>query len=72
MLISDKVNICPDILHDEAGIVNADTAEGTYRSMETLLAMLPEERERMVNHGLACFRARYEMKRTAEALSDLF
>jgi glycosyltransferase involved in cell wall biosynthesis len=72
VLISDKVNIWPDILRDEAGIVNADTAEGTYRSMETLLAMRPEERERMVNNGLACFRARYEMKRTAEALNNLF
>jgi glycosyltransferase involved in cell wall biosynthesis len=72
VLISDKVNIWPDILQEEAGIVNPDTAEGTYRSMETLLAMQPEERQRMVNNGLACFRARYEMKRTAEALNNLF
>ena len=40
VLISDKVNIWPDIAQDEAGIVNPDTAEGTYRSMATLLAML--------------------------------
>jgi glycosyltransferase involved in cell wall biosynthesis len=72
ILISDKVNIWPDIVHDEAGVVNPDTAEGTYRSMETLLAMQPEERQRMVGNGLACFRARYEMKRTAQALNDLF
>ena len=72
VLISDKVNIWPDILHDEAGIVNPDTADGTYRSVETLLAMQQEERQRMVNNGLACFRARYEMKRTAEALNNLF
>ncbi len=72
VLISDKVNIWPDIAHDEAGIVNADTAEGTYRSMAALLAMQPEERRRMVSNGLACFRARYEMKRTAQALNDLF
>ena len=63
VLISDKVNIWPDIVQDEAGIVNADTAEGTYRSMAALLAMSPEERRRMVSNGLACFRARYEMKR---------
>ncbi len=72
VLISDKVNIWPDIAHDEAGIVNPDTAEGTYRSMEALLAMRPEERQRMVSNGQACFRARYEMKRTAQALNDLF
>ena len=40
--------------------------------MATLLAMEPEERRRMVSNGLACFRARYEMKRTAQALNDLF
>jgi glycosyltransferase involved in cell wall biosynthesis len=72
VLISDKVNIWPDILHDEAGIVNPDTVEGTHSSMAALLAMQPEERQRMVSNGLACFRARYEMKRTAQALNDLF
>ncbi len=72
VLISDKVNIWPDIVHDEAGIVNPDTAEGTYRSMSTLLAMRPEERQRMISNGVACFRARYEMKRTARALNELF
>jgi glycosyltransferase involved in cell wall biosynthesis len=72
VLISDKVNIWPDIVHDEAGIVNPDTAEGTYRSMSTLLAMRVEERQRMVSNGLACFRARYEMKRTAWALNEFF
>jgi glycosyltransferase involved in cell wall biosynthesis len=72
VLISDKVNIWPDIARDEAGIVNADTAEGTYRSMAALLAMAPEERRRMVSNGVACFRARYEMRKTAQALSDLF
>jgi glycosyltransferase involved in cell wall biosynthesis len=72
VLISDKVNIWPDIAHDEAGIVNSDTADGTWRSMTRLLAMGPEERGRMISNGLACFRARYEMKRTAQALNDLF
>jgi glycosyltransferase involved in cell wall biosynthesis len=72
VLISDKVNIWPDIVHDEAGIVNPDTVEGTYRSMTTLLGMQAEARRRMISNGLACFLARYEMKRTAQALSELF
>ena len=72
VLISDKVNIWPDIAQDAAGIVNPDTVEGTYRSMTILLAMQPEERGRMISNGLACFRSRYEMKRTAQALNDLF
>jgi glycosyltransferase involved in cell wall biosynthesis len=72
VLISDKVNIWPEIAQDEAGIVNPDTAEGTFRSMATLLKMNAEERRRMVSNGLSCFHARYEMKRTAQVLNDLF
>ncbi len=71
VLISDKVNIWPDIVQDEAGLVNADTAEGTYRSMAALLAM-QRKSGRIMSNGLGCFRARYEMKRTAQALNDLF
>ena len=72
VLISDKVNIWPDIREEAAGIVNADTAEGTYCSMVELLGMTAEQRQTMVSNGLRCFHARYEMKRTAEALNDLF
>ena len=72
VLISDKVNIWPEIVQDQAGIVNEDTAEGTYRSMAALLVMSPEERQRMVANGLACFRARYETKGTGRALEELF
>jgi glycosyltransferase involved in cell wall biosynthesis len=72
VLISDKVNIWPEIVQDQAGIVNEDTAEGTYRSMATLLAMDPDERQRMVANGLGCFRARYEMNGAARALDELF
>jgi glycosyltransferase involved in cell wall biosynthesis len=72
VLISDKVNIWPDLEKDGAGIVNPDSAEGTLRSMTMLLAMTPEERERLVNNGLICFRARYEMQRTVRALEAIF
>ena len=72
VLISDKVNIWPEILRDQSGIVNPDTAEGTFQSMMALLGMMAEERQRMVENGLASFRSRYEMKRTAMALSEIF
>jgi glycosyltransferase involved in cell wall biosynthesis len=72
VLISNKVNIWPDIANDDAGMVNPDTAEGTYRAMKDLLEMTREDRRRMVSRGLSCFRARYEMKRTAQALEELF
>lgn len=72
VLISDKVNIWPEIAKDEAGIVNPDSAEGTYRSMAALLAMSPEARVRMVRNGLDCFRSRYEMGRMARVLEGIF
>ena len=72
VLISDKVNIWPDIAHDEAGIVNSDTADGTWRSMTDVAGDGAGGTGAMISNGLACFRARYEMKRTAQALHDLF
>ena len=72
VVISDKVNIWPDIAADGAGIVNPDTAPGTLQGMVTLLTMPAEARQRMVSNGLTCFQNRYEMGRTAQALLDLF
>jgi glycosyltransferase involved in cell wall biosynthesis len=72
VLLSDKVNIWPDIVEDRAGIVNADTADGTYRSMLELLGMPDQERRRMIQNGVSCFRSRYEMKRTVKVLNNLF
>jgi hypothetical protein len=40
--------------------------------MATLVGMTAEERRRMVSNGLASFHARYEMKRTAQALDEVF
>ncbi len=72
VLLTDKINIWPDILDDGAGIVSDDTAEGTYQSMVTFLEMSAEERQRMAENGVRCFRSRYEMKKTAKVLNDLF
>ena len=72
VIISDKVNIWPEIAQDQAGIVKADTAEGTYQGMAAFLAMGPEERLQMIRNGVDCFRGRYEMKRSAAALNELF
>ena len=72
VIISDKVNIWPEIAQDEAGIVTADSAEGTYQGMTAFLAMQPEERLQMIRNGVDCFRGRYEMRRSARALNELF
>lgn len=72
VLISNQVNIWPDLVQDQAAIVDEDTAEGAFRSIEKLLQMSREEKRRMTSNGLATFHARYEMIHTAQALNDLF
>jgi glycosyltransferase involved in cell wall biosynthesis len=72
VIISDKVNIWPEIAQDKAGIVVADTAEGTYQGMMTFLAMRPEERLQMIRNGIDCFQGRYDMRSSATALNALF
>lgn len=72
VLISNKVNIWPDLVQDQSGIVDDDTAEGATRSIQKLLRLSREERHQMTSNGLASFHARYEMIHTAQALNDLF
>lgn len=72
VLISNKINIWPDLVEDQSGIVDDDTVEGTLRSMQKLLAMNSDERRRITQNGLATFHARYTMAHTAQALNDLF
>ena len=72
VILSDKVNIWPEIAQDKAGIVKDDSADGTYRGMVEFLAMRPEERLEMIRNGIECFRARYEMSASAAALNALF
>ena len=72
VIISNKVNIWPEIEQDKAGIVRDDSAEGTYQGMTAFLAMEPEERLQMIRNGVDCFRGRYEMRKSAAALNALF
>ncbi len=72
VIVSNKVNIWPEIAQDKAGIVVDDSAEGTYQGMAAFLAMREEERLQMIRNGVDCFRGRYEMTRSAAALNELF
>ncbi|MGQ0700536.1 MAG: glycosyltransferase [Panacagrimonas sp.] len=70
-LISDKVNIWREIEADGAGLVAADTVEGTVSLLERWLAMTPDQREHMSEQAKACFEARFEMKQAARNLLAL-
>jgi glycosyltransferase involved in cell wall biosynthesis len=67
-LISDKVNIAPDVIADGAGLVEADTLDGTRRLIERLAAMEPAERAAMRKRGLACYARRYALANAATEL----
>lgn len=70
-LISNKVNLWPDIVADGTGLAEDDTVEGATRLLEAFLALNPEERRRMGQKGPAAFAARYTMDRTAQVIEQL-
>ncbi len=61
-LISDKVNIAPEVAGDGAAIMEPDTLEGTVRLIERFQALSPAERSTMQAAALACYRRRYALE----------
>ncbi len=72
VLLSDKVNIAPDIAADGAGLIQPDTLEGTTCLLECWIAMTEAERQAMSTKALACFHARYDMRENAKIVVRLF
>jgi glycosyltransferase involved in cell wall biosynthesis len=67
-LISDKVNIAADVERDGAGVAEPDTLDGTRRLLERFAAMHDDERGRMRERALSCYRSRYALAGAAEAV----
>jgi glycosyltransferase involved in cell wall biosynthesis len=72
VLISNQVNIWPDVEADGVGLVDDDTLEGTERLLRRWFQMAPADREAMAARARPCFLARYTMNRTASVIDDLF
>lgn len=72
VLISDQVNIWPDIEEDHAGFVAPDTLEGTQQLLESWVALSREQREQMNRQAKACFDKRYDIKKNVAALVQFF
>ncbi|HEY1808793.1 MAG TPA: glycosyltransferase [Acidobacteriaceae bacterium] len=72
VLISNQVNIWPDIQADGAGLVDDDTLEGTERLLHRWLQLPPAEREAMAARAWPCFSSRYSMERAASSIKALF
>ena len=65
-LISDKVNIAPDVAGDGAGLVEPDTLEGTVRLLEAFQSLSPEDVIAMRARALECYQRRYALGTAAQ------
>ena len=72
VLISDQINIAPEIEADGCGIVEHDTLEGTIHLLERWLALNPEEREAMQQQAKITFSRRYDMRRNSALILRIF
>jgi glycosyltransferase involved in cell wall biosynthesis len=67
-LISDKVNIASDVVADGAGLMDADTVEGTMRLLSRFNRLTAEERSAMREKALECYQRRYALNNAAQAI----
>ena len=72
VLISNQVNIFPEIVADGCGFAEPDTLEGTISLLQRWLALTPAEREAMGRQAKATFSARYDMRRNSAAIYRTF
>jgi glycosyltransferase involved in cell wall biosynthesis len=71
VLISNKVNIWREIAADGAGIVGADTVQGTVDCLSQWLAATPDARARIREAALGCFQRRFHVGQAAQRLADI-
>lgn len=72
VLLSDKVNIAPDIAADGAGLMQPDTPAGTHQLLQSWIALPPANRKAMAAKALACFHRHYDMRENAKTVLRLF
>lgn len=72
VLITNQVNIWPDIEADQVGLVDDDTLEGIERLIAGWNAMGTAGRAELAGGARAAFQRRYAMNRTAAVINRLF
>lgn len=72
VLISNQVNIWPELQEERVALVDDDTLEGTERLLRHWLTLPEAERNAMAARSNRCFVKRYSMRGTAIAINDLF
>jgi glycosyltransferase involved in cell wall biosynthesis len=72
VLLSDKVNIWPEIKAAHAGIVCTDDVEGTSQALKEFLSLPADVTTRMALAARECFLARFEITKAADAIVSAF
>jgi len=72
VLLSNQVNIAPQISADGAGLMEPDDQAGTDALLEQWIAMPAERRRRMEAQAKATFHLRYDMQQNAATIIRLF
>jgi len=72
VLISDQINIAPDIAADGCGLVQPDALTGATRLLTDWLALTPTQRATMSQQALRTFATRYDMRHNTELILRVF
>ena len=72
VLISNQVNIAPDVVADGCALVEPDRLDGTQNLLARWLTLSPSERETMSVQARRSFASRYDMRRNAETIFRVF
>jgi len=68
VLISDKVQIWPDVIRSGAGLVDDDSLEGTESLLRSWISLQAADRERMRTCAGICYRTRFTAAQAARTL----
>jgi len=72
VLISNQVNIWPEIVEDGVGLAEEDTLCGTERLLRNWFGLSPAEQEAMASGTRASFLERYALKRAVAGINRIF
>jgi len=67
-LISDKVNIAPDVAGDGAGLMEPDTLPGTVALIAKFQSLNQDQLSAMRQRAIVCYQQRYALKHAAQAV----
>jgi glycosyltransferase involved in cell wall biosynthesis len=72
VLISNQVNIWPEIEGDGAGLVDEDTARGCERLMRRWFALSATDRDAMAARARSSFLSRYALRQAVASINHIF